>query len=707
MKIQKISSTILLLAVGIVSLPAQTKAQTPPSLNCPGVSVTWASSAAYAPLTSAGAGAPRICLPQCSTSVATCSTANQTVITPTFAGLGTGTITNRAWTVEGDIAIAGATNGTTCTIYSTLSNVAPFQYGKGRLKLTYTYTLGACACVGFVTLDAFKTANPLPTLAIIGPTCVSIGEDVAYSIAPDFSRNASVGIGIDNNYSWGSVTGFSSTSPTNYTSGDNSSQTYRVTSAPTGLQSVTVKPGHNTTIGFPTIPGTGCNNLQRTLGPIKRKAAGFNLTVTPGVISGYTIGGNTSNQVTACIDAGVLTTCTLSVPVASQEAGVTYTFSSSSTSVTIAPNSSDPLYSVIVTQGATGSAIISCLGTVLNGCGTASSTFTITRKVAPAPTSTFTRYSTNFGTPTAGVYCLRAGTYIFQLSGPVNLPAGLVTSGNSGLPTALGAWSWDGTNNRMTLTVTASGSSTPYNISLNGVTCANGNISVPDQYRLASAGNASFTMNNLLCGGNFDVTTSAFSNLSSCKFGFKYRWTVTPTSVLFANNNLNVYEGCGFNSAQLDVTTIPPTGCTISCLVSIPTIAPLCPFPGSCANCTTYTVTGTNPQTFVIPTNSETYLASCLVRPGDISKQNLNRDLNSFDFELNPNPTSDYLNVTLSTKSAENVRIAVCDAKGRILISELQNSNVFDVDCSSLESGVYFLRVQSDRDLKIKTFIKK
>ncbi|HOY96036.1 MAG TPA: hypothetical protein PK509_09880, partial [Catalimonadaceae bacterium] len=296
----KLLILILFSAFGLFFQGTDINAQTPPSLNCPNVTVTFASSAAYAPLTSSGTGAPRICLPQCSTSVATCTTSQATTISATFSGAGLGTITNRVWSTEGNIAINGATNGTTVSIYSTVSNTAPFQYGKGRLKLTYTNSTGVCGCVGFVTLDVFKTVKPLPTNKIIGPTCVSIGEDVAYSIAPDFSRNASLGIGIDNNYSWGSVTGFSSTPPTNYTSGDNSSQTYRVTSAPTGLQSVTVKPGHNTTAGAPTIPGTGCNNHQVTLGPIKRKAAGFNLTVTPAVISGYTIGGNTSNLVTAC-----------------------------------------------------------------------------------------------------------------------------------------------------------------------------------------------------------------------------------------------------------------------------------------------------------------------------------------------------------------------------------------------------------------------
>jgi hypothetical protein len=185
---------------------------------------------------------------------------------------------------------------------SNVSTTAPFQFGKGRVKLMYSYRTGECGCQGFVTLDVFKKVTPLQTTNIIGPTCVAIGEDVAYSIAPDFSRNINAGIGIDNNYSWSSVTGFSSTPPTNYTAGDNSAQTFRVISAPTGLQYLKLKPGHNTTAGSPTIPGTGCNNLTLQLGPIKRRAASCNLIVSPTPISGYSVTSNTTNQVAACID---------------------------------------------------------------------------------------------------------------------------------------------------------------------------------------------------------------------------------------------------------------------------------------------------------------------------------------------------------------------------------------------------------------------
>jgi hypothetical protein len=696
----KLLILILFSAFGLFGQRIDINAQTPPSLNCPNVTVTFASSAAYAPLTASGVGAPRVCLPQCSTSVASCITNQATTISATFSGTGLGTISNRVWSTEGDIAINGPTNGTTVSIYSTLSSATPpYLYGKGRLKLSYTNTTGVCGCAGFVTLDVFKKVSPLPSTQIAGPTCVAINELVTYSISPDFSSNVNVGIGLDNNYRWTPPGTFTQ----NYASGDNSSRTYTVGSSFTG-GTIQINPGSSTANAGQNVPGTGCNTLATPAVAIGIKPANFKLNLTN--TAGYTITGasNNSSAITACVDVGAVAAATLSI-LPPTESGTTYTPSSPNTSI---PLSNQLAASVLVNPTATGSGSVSYVATrPAPTCGSASATFTITDRKLP-PSTTFTRLSTNFGTPSGTVYCLRPGTYTFQLSGPVNLPAGLVTAANTGLPTALGSWSWNPVTNVMTLIVTASGSSTTYNIGLTGVTCSNGNISVPDQYRLASPGTASFTLNNLGCGGNFDVTTTAFSPLSSCRFGFKYRWTVTPSTVLFSNNGSNVYEGCGLNSAQLETTTIPATGCVVSCQISIPTIAPLCPVPGSCTNCTAFTVTGTNPQTFTVPSNTETYLLPCLVAPGGGNNwSNKGISNSAFDFEISPNPTSGFLKVNLSKNSSEYVRIAVCDPKGRILFSETQKSNVFDIDCSSLESGVYYVRIQSDKDLKIKQFIKK
>ena len=682
--------------IGLLSLPFNLKAQvpTPPSFHCENVRVGFTSSSASAPITATGPGAPRMCLPQCSTSVATCQTPGSTTITPVFSGLGTGVITATNWSVEGDIVITSAvTNGPTITIMSNVSTAAPFRFGKGRVKLTYSYKTGECGCQGFVTLDVFKRVNPLPTSPIVGPTCVAIGENVAYSIAPDFSRNVDAGIGLDNNYSWGSVTGFSSTPPTNYTAGDNSSQTYRVISAPTGLQNLTLKPGHNTTAGSPTIPGTGCNNLTLQLGPIKRRAASFNLTVSPTPITGYSITSNTTNQVAACIDGGVTTPCTLTV--VSPEAGATYTFSSSPGGPTFVANPANLNHSVIVSPGATGAGVISCISSVPNGCGTASSTFTITRKISP--TATLTQLSSNFPAPQGNIVCLRQNTtYTFQLSGAVaNTPQGIVNSLNSGLPTALGNWSWSSSNNTLTLlTGSASGTGAAFNVQLNGVTCANGNIVAPNQYTLATNTPYTFTISPSAQNcGNFRATAPNFP--VSCAGALYYSWSVTGGAVFIGNS-----QGCGQQNVQIDPNTVPVSGCTISCVITNTG----CTIPGLCTSCQNFIPT--SPGNFVIPNNSQPYLAGCRPGPGGENPKSALRAATDPDFEIDPNPTSVSLNVKLNSGKNQESTVSITDVSGKQVLSATKNSDEFTLDVSSLSKGVYIISINNSNGLKTKRFVK-
>ena len=695
---------ILLQVFGLINLPPELRAQapTPPSQHCPNVSVAFASSAAYAPLTATGAGAPRVCLPQCSTSVATCSTGQQTTITPTFSGTGLGVISNRIWSVEGDIAIAGPNNGTTVVIYSTLSNTSPLQFGKGRLRLTYTNTVGACACIGFVTLDVFKRVNPLPTTTVVGPNCVAVGEAVSYSLAPDFSRNVNVGISVDNNYRWTPPVGFAQ----QYAAGDNSSRVYNVSSSFTG-GNIQAFPGSSTADPGQSVPGTGCNNLGTNLLAIGVRPANFVLNLTPSVTSPqqYFISGNGTSALTGCVSVGA---ASASLAVGNPQVGTTYTATSPSAAVPFTPTT--PSATLTINPTLTGTGSINFTGTrPAPTCGSSSATLTFERKL-PAST-TLTRLSTNFGTPTGNVYCLRPGTYTFQLSGPVNLPASLITSSNTGLPTALGTWSWNNSSNVLTLVVTSSsGTGTTYPISLNGVTCSNGNITTaPDLYRLATPSTTSFTLgldpsaNPSGCGGNFQMLASAFANLSSCRAQIRYTWSVTPATVRFLNNNSNSYQGCGFNLAQLDVNTIPTTGCVVTCTVDLPT--PACV--GGCATCTTYTITGTTTQSFTVPSNTQAYLNPCRPGPGgggDPSKLSVGKN---FDFDFDPNPTYGALKVNLNKESAGKVVVTVLDSQGRVLLSTIQETSTFDLDCSKFEPGVYFLSVQSDTEQKVKQFIKK
>ncbi len=70
-----------------------------------------------------------------------------------------------------------------------------------------------------------------------------------------------------------------------------------------------------------------------------------------------------------------------------------------------------------------------------------------------------------------------------------------------------------------------------------------------------------------------------------------------------------------------------------------------------------------------------------------------------------PNPTNGILNVSIS-KGVELIQIM--DASGRVVevLNQPMNSNL-NIDCSSFESGIYFLRAISPEGSLVKTFVKE
>ena len=91
----------------------------------------------------------------------------------------------------------------------------------------------------------------------------------------------------------------------------------------------------------------------------------------------------------------------------------------------------------------------------------------------------------------------------------------------------------------------------------------------------------------------------------------------------------------------------------------------------------------------------------------------VNEISNDFAVNLFPNPTTDVLNVRISSTSnkAEKINITLVDALGRTVSSFGENFNgnsgTFTMNVSSIENGVYFIRMESESGMITKSFVKK
>ncbi len=91
----------------------------------------------------------------------------------------------------------------------------------------------------------------------------------------------------------------------------------------------------------------------------------------------------------------------------------------------------------------------------------------------------------------------------------------------------------------------------------------------------------------------------------------------------------------------------------------------------------------------------------------------VNEISNDFSVNLFPNPTTDVLNVRISSASnkAEKINITLVDALGRTVSSFGENFNgnsgTFTMNVSSIENGVYFVRMESESGIVTKSFVKK
>ncbi len=78
-------------------------------------------------------------------------------------------------------------------------------------------------------------------------------------------------------------------------------------------------------------------------------------------------------------------------------------------------------------------------------------------------------------------------------------------------------------------------------------------------------------------------------------------------------------------------------------------------------------------------------------------------------FDLSPNPVNNEINLRIDENNGEEATLTISDESGRIIKTEnfqIQKAQ-HKIDCSSLESGVYFIQITSNRNQEVKKFIKQ
>lgn len=89
------------------------------------------------------------------------------------------------------------------------------------------------------------------------------------------------------------------------------------------------------------------------------------------------------------------------------------------------------------------------------------------------------------------------------------------------------------------------------------------------------------------------------------------------------------------------------------------------------------------------------------------STVNINENTNSKEIHVYPTPASDHINVVIDNSIHSGFLMEVYDINGKLVISQEQNSGVFTVNVSKLESGYYHIRCVSKTNQVYKTsFIK-
>ena len=82
-------------------------------------------------------------------------------------------------------------------------------------------------------------------------------------------------------------------------------------------------------------------------------------------------------------------------------------------------------------------------------------------------------------------------------------------------------------------------------------------------------------------------------------------------------------------------------------------------------------------------------------------------EIEGLEFSIFPNPSTGVFQITLATEVLDNLSYEVVNALGQVITSEKISSNVVDVDVSGNESGIYYVKIISEKGTSVKSIILK
>ena len=113
-----------------------------------------------------------------------------------------------------------------------------------------------------------------------------------------------------------------------------------------------------------------------------------------------------------------------------------------------------------------------------------------------------------------------------------------------------------------------------------------------------------------------------------------------------------------------------------------------------------------NPNALFLSNNNLFFIGTCgngIYKSDSIVFTSINNRNNNLSFEIFPNPASKYLQVIAPQKS----KIEILNIEGEIIETFYNNEQETTIDLRSLSSGVYFIKVKTDKEFTVKKFVKQ
>ena len=73
---------------------------------------------------------------------------------------------------------------------------------------------------------------------------------------------------------------------------------------------------------------------------------------------------------------------------------------------------------------------------------------------------------------------------------------------------------------------------------------------------------------------------------------------------------------------------------------------------------------------------------------------------------VSPNPFNDVLNIKITDENISDLTYELCDAQGKTVAQGRINSSTESINTYSLIPGIYFLKIQGDKDQSVYKVVK-